>query len=187
MFSLYFQNILWCTNLETSVLFPEDSCLVLENLRIWLHNFFLFCQASLCPAHCALRTKTFPSAPPRLPAASRRGVAWPASRGPKCCSGPDAHAHLRCPPRPTLSSTGLTALSLLHLQAGGRHRAARSVLVRAVWSVRRLLLHVHPGPTAAVLQQLGSAEGCAHGQLGAAGWAYWGAVCTDKSGKEKPA
>lgn len=140
---------------------------------------FFFAGATVCSAVCATEEDISQCAS----SAASGFKAWSAltcqqrakvllrSRHPHSPLAPN----LESSPLP-LSAIGLTALSLLHLQAGGRHRAARSVLVRAVRPVRGLLLPVHPGPTAAVLQWLGSAQGRAHGQLGAAGWGHWGGL-----------
>lgn len=59
-----------------------------------------FCHSSwlqvvMCAAQCALWRTTFPSVPPLLLVDTRPGVAWPATRGPKCCSGTTNPTHMR--------------------------------------------------------------------------------------------
>lgn len=144
--------------------------------QIYFHPSDL--QVVLCAVSCAPLMTMCPSAPLLLSTASKLGVTWPATRGPKCCSSiTNSASHTSRPSALTVSAFGrmgrwLYVLLFLYQQAGERTWTARTVCVRAVWAVWGLLLTIYPGQVAAVLRQLGPAQRHTYHQLDATGWVY---------------
>lgn len=136
---------------------------------LWLKKmFYSILKGMWCAAYYVLRRMTFPSVSCLQSVDLRLGATWHVTWEPKCCSGlPNACSHdfEACCRR---SFSHLYLFFFLGEQVDKCDWAAWPVCVRVVWAV--WVLALLPCQTAAVLQQLGSAQRHTHLQLEAPWW-----------------